>query len=109
MTLDEYQNEALRTAANPTSSNTVDILIWTLGLTGEAGEVADYIKKVYGHRHPLDLMEVRKELGDVLWYVATLADAFGFSLADVARANVEKLRERYPNGFSVEASTGRKD
>lgn len=112
MSVDEYQRAALRTAPRngvDRSANGPDFdnLIWALGLTGEAGEVADYLKKVYGHGHPLDRQKVKKELGDVLWYVAVLANSFGLTLEEVAEANVQKLRERYPAGFSPAASLTR--
>lgn len=79
------------------------------GLTGEAGEVADLIKKHFGHGHELDLIKVNKELGDVLWYLSQLAEQFGLSLDDVAQANIDKLKKRYPDGFSEEASKNRRE
>lgn len=107
--MNEYQAAALRTAAREGADPTIDILVRTLGLAGEAGEVADLIKKGIGHGHGVDPAKVLKELGDVLWYVATLADAYGHSLESVAAANIEKLRARYPAGFSTEASKSRVD
>ena len=76
MTLNEYQQHALETAIYPEQSR---IVYPTLGLTGEAGEVAD---------------KVMKEIGDVLWYCATLSHDLGYDLEEVARTNVEKLRSR---------------
>lgn len=81
--------------------------IGALGLAGEAGEVADYIKKVVGHNHPLDKDTLVKELGDVLWYVAELCSTVGVSMGDVADKNIAKLRARYPEGFSSERSINR--
>lgn len=78
-----------------------------LGLAGEAGEVADYIKKVVGHNHPLDRDTLVKELGDVLWYVAEICSTVGVDMADVAQRNIDKLRARYPEGFSTERSINR--
>ena len=80
-----------------------------LGIASEAGEVADLLKKHLGHGHELDREKLKKELGDVLWYVARIAQHFGMGLEDVARANVAKLRQRYPSGFSTEASKRRAD
>ena len=80
-----------------------------LGIAGEAGEVADLLKKHLGHGHELDREKLKKELGDVLWYVTRIAQHFGMGLEDVARANVAKLRQRYPSGFSTEASKSRVD
>ena len=80
-----------------------------LGLAGEAGETADMLKKHLFHGKPLNHDDVVKELGDVLWYVAGMATAIGISLDDVAQRNVDKLRARYPDGFSAEASAQRAD
>lgn len=70
-----------------------------LGLAGEAGEVCDMVKKALYHQVPYNLEDMKKELGDCLWYLTALASDHGFKLSDVAQANVEKLRKRYPNGF----------
>lgn len=80
-----------------------------LGIAGEVGEVADLVKKSLFHGHKIDQESIKKELGDVLWYMAQLARLAGITLEDVAVANIEKLKERYPDGFSVEASINRKD
>jgi NTP pyrophosphatase (non-canonical NTP hydrolase) len=93
MTLDEYQKEAARTAAG------ISVHVATLGLAGESGEVCELVKKYLGHGAGIDPQRVCEELGDVLWYVAALASLFGFTLDDVAAGNIEKLRQRYPNGF----------
>ncbi len=114
----EYQNEALRTASLLPSWNyekaakeqlfeSVGLSVLALGVAGEAGEVADYLKKVIGHGHALERDKLLKELGDVLWYVAVLANRTGISLEDVARENILKLRKRYPDGFDPERSKNR--
>ena len=79
-----------------------------LGLAGEAGEYIELIKKHLFHGKDLDREKAVKELGDVLWYVMFAADSIGSSLDEVARVNDAKLRERYPNGFSVEAARTRR-
>lgn len=99
--LDGYQRLTRRTIGDAT------LPILALGVAGEAGEVADLVKKAFGHGHPLDFEKLAEELGDVLFYVAALADAAGASLSDVANFNVEKLRRRYPDGFSTERSLNR--
>lgn len=88
---------------------TFDVLIHCLGLAGEVGETLDLLKKHLGHGHPLDLDKLKKEFGDVRWYGAVLEDAFGFKSSEVAQANVDKLRARYPTGFTVEASKAKAD
>lgn len=79
-----------------------------LGITGEAGEVADLIKKHVFHGHDLDRGEIVKELGDVCWYVALLASSIGVGLDEILERNIEKLKRRYPEGFSSVASINRK-
>ena len=95
MTLNEYQEHALETAIYPDDRR---IIYPTLGLTGEAGEVADKVKKVIrdnGQQFTDERkLEIAKEIGDVLWYCATLSRDLGFDLEEVARMNVEKLRSR---------------
>ena len=107
MTLDEYQQLAARTIGTRTNSD--QLANMALGLAGEAGETADMLKKHLFHGKPLDVGEVIKELGDVMWYVAGMATTIGASLDDVAQRNVDKLRRRYPDGFSAEASAKRSD
>ncbi len=95
MTLDEYQQHALETAIYPAEQR---IVYPTLGLTGEAGEVADKVKKVIRDNAQQFTeerrTEIAKELGDVLRYCATLAHDLGYPLESIARMNVEKLRSR---------------
>ena len=70
-----------------------------LGLAGEAGEVADIIKKHLAGAKLIDFEHLKEELGDVLWYIAEACDCFGFSMQEVAQKNIEKLKKRPPNGF----------
>jgi len=80
-----------------------------LGLSGEVGELNDMIKKWIFHGHDLDYSDVEKEIGDVMWYVAMMCESFGFNLAEIAQKNINKLIERYPEGFSEYASQHRKE
>jgi|APSaa5957512535_1039671.scaffolds.fasta_scaffold16326_5 NTP pyrophosphatase (non-canonical NTP hydrolase) len=108
MDFDAYQDLALRTK-NTDLDPKLSQAVTALGLAGEAGETADYIKKVVGHDHPLDRDHVAKEIGDVLWYCASLCDEYGLSMQEVAEWNIEKLKKRYPEGFSSTASIKRSD
>jgi NTP pyrophosphatase (non-canonical NTP hydrolase) len=108
MQMDEYQQLALRTAGH--REDRQQVLTYTaLGLTGESGEVAEMIKKAFYHGHTLEEEALSKELGDVLWYLAVMASGLGLSLEQIASENIEKLRARYPEGFSEERSRNRVD
>jgi NTP pyrophosphatase (non-canonical NTP hydrolase) len=108
MTLDEYQEQALKTAGDDIRGS---IVYSMAGVGGEAGEYLDVVKKHVFHKHPFESCREKalKELGDVLWGLAQAAGAWGLTLNEVAETNVAKLRARYPNGFSPEASINRKD
>lgn len=101
MVFSEYQRAAARTAAASDSTN-IDTMISAIGLCGEAGEVAEIVKKHIGHGKRIDLVSLSYELGDVLWYVSDIATRYGLDLGQIASQNVAKLRERYPAGFSPE-------
>ena len=100
MTFQEYQDEARKTAIYPNKDN--NFIYPTLGLAGEAGEVAEKIKKVIRDGNGIvteeKKTEITKELGDVLWYVANLAKELGISMDDVAQKNIEKLQSRQQRG-----------
>ena len=78
-----------------------------LGLTGEAGEVVDMIKKWIFQEKPLDREHLQKELGDCCWYLAMMCYSFGFDLDEIMQMNIDKLRARYPNGFDPKRSNER--
>lgn len=110
MTFEEYQTLAQRTLpVRPVLLGAYQRLVLALGLAGEAGEAIDYLKKVEGHGHPLQPDRLAGELGDVLWYLSSLASAYGLCLGDVAQGNIAKLKARYPDGFTPEASLNRAD
>lgn len=77
----------------------IDERVLTLGLVGEAGEFAEKVKKKY-RTTPLlpDAVTMGKELGDVLWYAARLADLYGFSMTQIMAMNVDKLESRRARG-----------
>ena len=99
MTLDfkEYQVQARKTRAIPDEHR---VTYSTLGLVGEAGELANKVKKIArGDANRQELIDgIKGEMGDVLWYLAALSDDLEFSLEDVAKENLEKLRSRYDRG-----------
>jgi NTP pyrophosphatase (non-canonical NTP hydrolase) len=108
-TFAEYAAERLKAQGEPFPDTKDKLCIGCLGLAGEVGEAVELIKKHLYHGKPLDRAKVVKELGDVAWYLMFLADAVGSSLEEVALTNNAKLRERYPNGFSVEAAARKPD
>lgn len=79
----------------------------SLGLSGEVGELNEIIKKWIFHGSEADREHIKKELGDILWYVALMAHSFGFSLNETALVNIKKLLDRYPEGFDTERSNNR--
>ena len=98
MNLAEYQSLANRTAKQ--INFTMDLAHAEMGLNGEAGEFSDAVKKHIIYGQPMDFANAREELGDILWYCALAANVLGFSLETVARMNIEKLAERYPEQYS---------
>jgi NTP pyrophosphatase (non-canonical NTP hydrolase) len=99
MTLDEYQHKALSTNINHGTYVFFDRMF---GLVGEAGEMAEKTKKWIrddkADWDKLDKKMMMAELGDVLWYVATMAETLGFSLEEVAQFNISKLADRAKRG-----------
>lgn len=106
MTINEYQALAM-TTLNPALSPDEILLNGVMGLCGEAGEVIDLVKKHRHQGHPLNREALLAELGDVAWYLAELAYALDTPLEDVLAGNIEKLKKRFPKGFSTEASIHR--
>lgn len=117
----EYQELAMRTydgyAMNRLSSNvmsatfyeTAALLNGVLGLTGEAGEVSDLIKKGIFHEKGIDRVHLEKELGDVMWYIALICHTCGFNLDEIMQMNIDKLKARYPEGFDADRANNRED
>jgi len=103
-----YREEVARTAGFLPDQK-ANLSMGALGLAGEAGEVADMLKKHLYHNKPLDRNELIKELGDVRWYLEFLLLVTGVSMETVENINVEKLRKRYPSGFSYKDAAERKD
>ena len=112
----EYQKLAARTLIDAPDFKIPDneiMLVWNaIGLAGEAGEVAELVKKGVFHRHGIDdefRQKMKKELGDVAWYMAALCTKLDLDMGEVMQANIDKLLERYPNGFSSVDSVKRVD
>lgn len=108
MNFSEYQELASRTA-NHLLEPKFRLSVAGLGLAGETGEAVELIKKCVGHGHELNLETVTKELGDVLWYVAEISTILQLNMNEIAEKNIEKLKKRYPEGFSNNSSQARVD
>lgn len=105
MTANEYQKLAERT------------IDWELGMleierhamygmVGEIGELHSIYQKGY-QGHFIEEEHLKKELGDLLWFIAEYCTAMGWTLEDVMQTNIDKLKKRYPNGFEAERSLNR--
>ena len=120
MTGNEYQKLAMRTNDGKATKRLEDFMYdgridiggvfnGCLGLAGESGEFMDMMKKWVFHEKPLDEDHAKKELGDVMWYVAMICHSMGWDLDEILQMNVDKLKARYPEGFDTELSNHRKE
>ncbi|WIV95412.1 nucleoside triphosphate pyrophosphohydrolase family protein [Bacillus bombysepticus] len=117
--LDQYQEATLRTW-NTNQDFGGRVLNAALGISGEAGEVTDIVKKAVFHGYGFDpahcpgeeegnTHKIALELGDILYYISVMSHEMGYTLEDIAQMNIAKLAKRYPDGFSREASQARVD
>ena len=97
MTFDEYQKKALTTAV-PYDDPLLAKTIWAMGVAGEAGEVIEKWKKIVAYNEGRvseeELGELAKDLADVVWYIAVMADSLGLSFDEIMKQNVKKLEDR---------------
>lgn len=121
----EYQELAMRTndgkasprlvhqlSSNLKIDNNIDIgevIDACLGLSGEVGEFNDMIKKWIFHEKPLDIEHLKKECGDIMWYIALMCHSFGWDLDEIMQMNIDKLKARYPEGFDIDKANNRKE
>lgn len=112
MKMNEYQELSKRTLPPSDLSKTkraLNLSNYGMGLAGESGEVVDILKKHLHHNHSLDRGELKNELGDTLHYLSGIASMVGLTLEEIATANIEKLKKRYPNGFNSIDSINREE
>lgn len=101
-----YLTEVLRTyVGSPDQKDMLNLA--ALGLAGETGEVVDHIKKALFQEHSIDADHLKEELGDILWYLVLAAHAVDVTLDEVIVQNIQKLQERYPDGFDPHRSRNR--
>ena len=99
-TLKDYQ-ELCKLTAKKFETPEKEILTWGLGITGEAGDVASCIKKTFAHDN--DQREgIKENIGDTLWYSAMICNFFGWDMQKILEENLEKLKKRYPAGFTLD-------
>jgi NTP pyrophosphatase (non-canonical NTP hydrolase) len=103
----QYQSLAMRTAKNLDWDE--NLIHSALGLSGEAGEFADAVKKHLIYGQPFDKLNAIEEVGDLLWYVALACKALGVDIEHVAFENVKKLQRRYPDRYSDSLAAARLD
>ena len=106
LTANQYQKLAMATL-NPALSKKDVLINGVMGLCGESGEAIDIVKKWLAQGHELDKTRLAKELGDIAWYLAETAYALEIPLEDILKANIDKLKARYPQGFDPEKSVHR--
>ncbi|RLI65901.1 MAG: hypothetical protein DRO67_01990 [Candidatus Asgardarchaeum californiense] len=111
MNLEEYEKESSRTMA-PTMYDgafITETLHGIIGISTEAGELLDAVKKGLFYGHAPDMDNIREEIGDIMWYIMAVVRAEGWSLEEIMQENIDKLRIRYPEQFTKELSKDRLD
>ena len=112
-TNDEMSTERLELALdrweNALKYDMGGIVMASLGLSGEVGELNDMIKKWIFHESGFDITHAKKELGDIMWYIACMAESFGWSMDEIMEMNIDKLKARYPEGFDTEMANHRSE
>lgn len=89
------------------SVTSIRALHGSIGITTEAGELLDAVKKYIFYGRELDVVNIKEEIGDLMYYSALLADEFGFNLNLILQNNIEKLRARYPEKFTEDSAINR--
>ena len=115
MTPEEYVKNALRTESPVTDAlkdrvsqeKEIRLLHAAMGMVTESAEFVDALKKHFYYNRELDTINLKEEIGDVLWYVAIACDTLGVSLEQVMERNIEKLAARYPEKYSDEKAIHR--
>jgi NTP pyrophosphatase (non-canonical NTP hydrolase) len=111
MTFEEYQKKAITTAITAYDDPLIQNSIWVMGIAGEAGELVEKWKKAVAYREgkfsDQEYEDFKKELADVIWYIAVLADSLGLSLEELMEQNIAKLADRKKRGVIKGAGDNR--
>jgi len=106
MEINKFQEEASRTCAKIDGAILDDIHM-VLGMQTEVAEIADVYKKTIAYRKPLDFVNIKEEIGDVMWYIANFCNMNGWDLREIMQTNIDKLKSRYPDKFTEELALNR--
>jgi len=106
MNIEQYQKESIRTLAK-CDTDLLDDLHMILGMQTEAAEIADLYKKHIAYGKTLDLVNLKEEIGDLMWYIANMCNLHGWDLLEILATNIEKLKARYPDKFTNEQALNR--
>lgn len=106
MNIKEYQLEAKRTCPS-LATNSQDLIHMALGMQTEAAEISDVFKKKLAYDKDIDWVNVKEEVGDLMWYIANLCNMNQWNLEDILDTNINKLRVRYPKKFTNEQAITR--
>jgi len=101
MNLKEYQ-ELAKLTAKKFDNPELEISTWGLGVTGEAGDIASCIKKTFAHKNEVVKEGIKENIGDMFWYSAMICNFFNWNMEEILQQNIEKLKKRYPQGFTIE-------
>jgi len=99
MEINQYQKEVLRTASTNETEKEMQIFKWALGLAGETGDTIGCIKKTIFHKNN-QIDGIKENIGDTMWYLAMICNHYEFKFHAILEGNIEKLRKRYPKGFT---------
>jgi NTP pyrophosphatase (non-canonical NTP hydrolase) len=102
MNIADYPDAVKRTCVTTGPEDTIKLAL--IGLIGELGEIADPLKKHFWQGHEVDKSHLQEEIGDLMWYLATLCNGLEVSLSETLIQNIGKLFRRYPMGFSPQQS-----
>lgn len=106
MEIKEYQNLSKRTNAK-LESKLMDNLHMSLGMQTEAAEISDVFKKHIAYGKDMDWVNVKEELGDLMFYVVNICNINGWDLRDIMKTNIEKLKSRFPDKFTTDKALNR--
>lgn len=106
MEIKEYQEKSKRTVAD-LESKVMNNIHMALGMQTESAEISDVLKKNIAYGKPIDLVNLREELGDLMWYIANMCNINGWDLRDILQTNIDKLSARYPEKFSSDKALNR--